>query len=131
MKIKKKNFSGYGFYIHTNIQGSFQICITVTLSKSVSARNIPGIFAECSLNVTLFRTSREHLGNIAKENIFKKIINGKVVFILKKYDLTITNADLLANFSNHKAMFPEYSKNIPPISVSKILQGCPPNIVRS
>ena len=33
------------------------------------ARNIPGIFAECSLNVEMFETYREHLGNILKEKI--------------------------------------------------------------
>ena len=42
------------------------------------------------------------------------------------HDLTITNVDLLANSSNHRAIFPEYSKNIPRISVSKIFQGYPP-----
>ena len=46
------------------------------------------------------------------------------------YDLTKTNVDLLANSSNHKAMFPEYLKNIPQISVSKVFQGYPRNIVR-
>ena len=49
-----------------------------------SARNIPGIFAECSLSVAMFRASRKHLGNILKENIFKKILNGKVVFFVKR-----------------------------------------------
>ena len=34
------------------------------------ARNIPGIFVECSLSVAMFGTSREHLGNILKEKIF-------------------------------------------------------------
>ena len=46
------------------------------------------------------------------------------------YDLTLTNADLLSNSSNYKVMFLEYSKNIQSISVSKIFQGYPPNIVR-
>ena len=78
----------------------------------------------------MFRTAREHLGNILKENIFKKVFDGKVVFVLKMYDLTITNVDLLANSSNHRAMFPEYAKNIPPISVSKVFLGYPQNIVR-
>ena len=40
--------------------------------------------------------------------------------MLKVNDLTITDVDLLVNSSNHKAMFPEYSKNISRISVSKI-----------
>ena len=35
-------------------------------------RNVPGIFAECSLNVAVFRTYKEHLLNISKENIFNK-----------------------------------------------------------
>ena len=78
----------------------------------------------------MFRTSREHVGNILKRNIFKKIIDGKVVFVLKMYDLTITNVDLLANSNNHKGIFPEYLKNIPQVSVSKILQGYPRNIVK-
>ena len=37
---------------------------------SQPGRNIPGKFAECSLNVAMFRTSREHLENILTENIF-------------------------------------------------------------
>ena len=94
------------------------------------ARNIPGILAVCSLSVTMFRTSREHLGNILKEKIFLKVLRGKVVFVLKVYDLIIANADLLANSSNHEVMFPEYSKNIPQMSVSKIFQGYPLNIIK-
>ena len=74
----------------------------------------------------MLRTSREHLENIFKENTFKKILDGKVVFVLKMYDLTKTNIDLLANSSNHRAMFPEYSKNIP----RKNISGIPRNIVR-
>ena len=34
------------------------------------ACNIPEIFDECFFNVAMFRTSRDHLGNILKENIF-------------------------------------------------------------
>ena len=51
--------------------------------------------------------------------------------MLKVHDLTITNVDLLANSSNHKAVFPEYLKNIPRIYVSKIFQRYPRNIARS
>ena len=68
----------------------------------------------------MFRASREHLGNMLKENFFQNIIDEKVVFMLQVYDLTITNVDLLANSSSHNAMFSEYSKTIPQISVSKI-----------
>ena len=89
------------------------------------ARNIPGIFAECSLSVAMFGTSRELLGNILKERIFLKVLHGKVVFVLKVHDLIITNVDLLANSSNHEVMLPEYSRNIPRMSVSKIFQGYP------
>ena len=49
--------------------------------------------------------------------------------MLKVYDLKITNVDLLPNSSNHKAMLPYNSKNIPQKSVSKIFQGYPQNIV--
>ena len=41
----------------------------------------------------------------------------------------ITNVYLLANSSNHKAVFLEYLKNIQRISVSKIFQGYSQNIV--
>ena len=54
----------------------------------------------------------------------------KDFFVLKMYDLTKTKVGLLANSSNHKAIFPEYSKKIPRISVSKIFQGYHRNIVR-
>ena len=43
--------------------------------------------------------------------------------------MIITNVDLLANSSNHEAMFPEYSRNIPRMSVSKIFHGYPQNIL--
>ena len=76
------------------------------------ARNITGIFVECSLSVAMFGTSRQHLGNILKEKIFSKFLDGKVVFMLNVYDLIITNVDLLANSSYHVVMFPEYSRNI-------------------
>ena len=91
------------------------------------APSIPEIFAVCFLSVVMFRTSREHLGNILKQNLFLKVLDGKVVFVLKVYDLIITNVDLLANSRNHEVMFPEYSRNIPRMSVSKIFQGNPWN----
>ena len=107
---------------------------------SHQACNISRIFAECPISVAvfrasmfrassvaMFRASREQLGNMFKENIFKKILNGKVAFLLKVYDLMITNVDLLANASNHKLMFHSmfhselftniYFKNIPRISL--------------
>ena len=88
-------------------------------------RNIPGIFGVCFLNLAILETFWEHLGNILKEKKFFKVLDGKVVFVLKVYDLIITNVDLLANFSSHDVMIPEYSRNIPLISVSKTFQGYP------
>ena len=72
--------------------------------EAEAARNILGIFAVCSLSVAMFRSFGEHLGNISKENIFLKVLNGKVTFVLKVYDLIITNVDLLTNSSNHKVI---------------------------
>ena len=64
-----------------------------------------------------------------RENFLKRILHEKVIFVLKAYNFTITNVDPLGNSSNHKAMFPEYLKNIPRLSVSKMFQGYPRNIV--
>ena len=93
-------------------------------------RNIPGIFAECSLSVAMFETSRKHLENTLKEKVFWKVLDGKVVFGSKVYNLIIKNDDLLVNFSNHEVMFPEYLRNILRMSVSKIFQGYFWNIVK-
>ena len=54
----------------------------------------------------------------------------KVVFVLKVCDLIKTKVDLLVNSSNHEVMFPEYPRNIPQTSVSKIFQGCSKKTVR-
>ena len=48
----------------------------------------------------MFEISREHIGNILKGKIFFKVFDGKLVFVLKVYDLIITNVDLLANSGN-------------------------------
>ena len=50
--------------------------------------------------------------------------------MLRAYDLIITNVGILADSSNHKVRFPEYSRNIPQMSVSKIFQRYPQNIVK-
>ena len=42
----------------------------------------------------------------------KKFFDEKLVFVLKVYDPTITNVDLLPNSSNHKEMLPEYLNKI-------------------
>ena len=65
-----------------------------------------------------------------KEKIFLKVLDGKVVFELKWYDLIIAYVDLLANSSNHEVTFSEYSRNIRRMPVSKISQGYPRNIVK-
>ena len=67
-------------------------------------------------------TFREHFKQ-------KEVLDGKFVVVLKMYDLIITNVYLLANSSNHKVIFPEYSRNIPQMFVSKIFHGYPRNIV--
>ena len=48
-------------------------------------------------------------------------------FCVQVYDLTTTNIGFLEDSSNHKAMFPEQSKNVPRNFVS-IAQGYPWNI---
>ena len=98
------------------------------IATTQPTRNILAAFAECSLSAAMFGASRKHLGNILKEEIFWKVLIGKVFFMLKVYDLIITNVDLLANSSNNKVMFPEYTRNIPRMSVSKIFQGYSQNI---
>ena len=75
-------------------------------------------------------TSRKNLGYILKEKSFWKFVNEKDFFVLKMYDLIITNVDLLANSSKHEVIFPEYSRNMPRMSVLKIFQGYPQNIVK-
>ena len=88
--------------------------------------NICWVFPQCCNIRDIQGTFREHF----KGKYFLEVLSGKVVFVLKVYDLKITNVDLLANSSNHEVMFPEYSRNIPQISVSKIFQGYPRNIVK-
>ena len=88
--------------------------------------NIPEIFGECSLSLAMFRTFREHF----KGKRFLESLDEKVAFVLKRYDLIITNVDLLANSSNLKVMFPEYSRSIPRMSVSKKFQEYPRDTVR-
>ena len=78
---------------------------------SQPTQNIPRILTECSLNVVMFGTYKEHLEIILKGNIFNKNLNGKVAFVLKMYDLMITNADLLANSSNVSRIFKEHFMN--------------------
>ena len=38
LRIKNAKFEGYCFYTNTNIQGNFQICISVSLKKMLSLR---------------------------------------------------------------------------------------------
>ena len=101
----------------------WNICTIAHITLNLDGTQYSGNIPECSFSVALFGTSREHLGNILKEKIFKKIHDEKVVFVLKVYHLIITNVDLLVNSSN------QYSRNIPRIFVSKIFQEYPQNIV--
>ena len=74
----------------------------------------------------MVRTSREHF----KEKEFLKSFRWKSCFCVKSAWFDNNNIDLLANSSNRKVMFPEYSKNIPRMSVSKSFQGYSWNILR-
>ena len=76
------------------------------------ALNILGIFAECSHSAAMFRASRKHLGNILKENIFKKILNGKVNFMLKVYDLLICWQIPVITKQCFQNIFEEHSTNL-------------------
>ena len=87
------------------------------------AHNIPEIFPQHYHVRDIQGTF--NLGNILKENTFLKVLDEKVAFMLKVFHLIITSVDLSANSSNHEVMFPEYSKNIPRLSVSNIFQGYP------
>ena len=55
---------------------SFHICFekltesNTNVSTPQPTPSIPGMFAECSLSVAMFGTSRKHLGNILKRKIF-------------------------------------------------------------
>ena len=88
------------------------------------------VLQECLLSVLSALQCSGHSGNILKKKNFEKVLDGKVVFVLKVYDLIIANVDLLANSSNHKVMFPEYSRNLPQMSVSKSFQGYFQNTLR-
>ena len=57
-------------------------------------------------------------------------MNGKAIFVLKVYDLIMANIDLWKNSSNHEIMFSEYSTDIQRMSVSKIFQEYPQNIIK-
>ena len=120
--------SNFRAWIHSETRAWHDKIIQSEISQP--ACNIPEILGECSLSVALFRASREYLRNILKENIFKKVLDGKVVFVLKVCDLTKTNVDLLTSSSNYKAMFLEYSQYIPRISISKMFQGYCRNILK-
>ena len=91
------------------------------ISREYSLNNPSSL--QCSL---IHGTFREHF----KGKGFLKVLHERVVFVLEVYDLVITNVDLFANSSNHKVMFPEYSRNIPRMSVSKSFQGYTRNILR-
>ena len=68
-----------------------------SLYLSLVVRIILGIFAEYLLNVWgIQRTFREHFKGKYFLNVSIETLNRKVFFVLKVYDLTITNIDLLA-----------------------------------
>ena len=54
LRIKNAKFSGYCFYMNTNIWGDFQICVSVTLKASFD-RTAPGdCFLSLSVNFEKF-----------------------------------------------------------------------------
>ena len=68
-----------GYYLRPFLHSlTFELDVTITkaydFSESVTVypagTRYPEVSAECSLSVAMFGTSREHLGNILKENIF-------------------------------------------------------------
>ena len=88
------------------------------------------VLQEYSLSAPSALQCSGHSGNILKKKNFEKVLDGKVVFVLKVYDLIISNIDILANPSNHEVLYPEYSTNITRMSVSKVFQEYPQNIVK-
>ena len=69
----------FGYYLRPFLHSlTFELDVTITkaydFSESVivypAGTRYPEVSAECSLSVAMFGTSREHLGNILKENIF-------------------------------------------------------------
>ena len=97
------------------------------------SKNIPA-GTQCSWNICWAFPQRCNVRGIQgafREHFKGKyFFEGKVVPPLKVYDLIITNVDLLGNSSNHKVMFPENSRNISRMSVSKSFQRYSRNILR-
>ena len=87
--------------------------IMMSINPTQPVHTILGIFTVCSLCTAVFGTFKEHSRNTLKEMIFITVLNGKVVFVLKVYDMIITNLDLLENSSNNEVTFPEYLRDIP------------------
>ena len=53
LRIKNAKFSGYCFYMNTNIYGDFQICISVPLNFAVKQFAIRVPAASAEVNLTL------------------------------------------------------------------------------
>ena len=70
-------------------------------------------------------TFKEHF----KGMDFLKSSQWKSCFCVKTVWFYDNKFDDLTNSSNHKVIFPVYSRNIPRVSVSKIFRGYPRNIV--
>ena len=133
---EKLSLFGVCSYFELALKFSICFCFVLTSFKvsmitknTQPARNIPGIFSvfpRC-FNIRDFQGT---FGKHFKGKDFFKSFRWKIVLVLKVYDLIITNIDLLANSSDHEVTFPEYSRNIPRMSDSKILQGYSRNIVK-
>ena len=111
---------------HKVLHGLVFSLIKVFPAGTQYSRNIRCVFPQrCNVR-DIQGKFREHF----KGKDFFKVLDGKVVFVLKVYDLIIANVDLLANSSNHEVMFPEYSRNIPRIPFLITFQGYSRNIVK-
>ena len=124
-----KTVFGCGLYLNICFYG-YSRCAKNSCSCINKLPSPYAIFREYSLSAPSALQWSGHPGNILKKKNFLKVFDEKVVFVWKVHDLIITNIDLLANSSNRKVMFPEYSKNIPRMSVSKSFQGYSWNILR-
>ena len=65
----------FRIYKTAELESAFTELINTEKSNAIigaiyPAHNVLGIFAECSLSVAMSRASREHLGNMLKQNIF-------------------------------------------------------------
>ena len=120
-----------GKYVHTlesKFSKTYWACLDDLITSYPGRRQYSGntrwVFPQRCNVLDIQGTCREHF----KGKDFLKSSRWKSRF--KVYDMITSNVDLLANSSNHEVMFPEYSRDIPRMSVSKTFQEYPRNIVK-